>query len=54
MILLKCSFIRYAQGVVPTISKLTTAPIGLVKSAPVAAVKSVYSQHDEYYVRRNT
>lgn len=43
---------RYAQGVVPTISKLTTTPIGLVKSVPstVGAIKSVYSQHDEYYV----
>lgn len=46
------SSIRYAQGVVPTISKLATTPIGLVKSAPVAAVKSVYSQQDEYYVSK--
>lgn len=44
--------IRYAQGVVPTVSKLTTAPIGVIKTVPTAGVnlKSVYSQHDEYYV----
>lgn len=42
---------RYAHGVVPTVSKLVTAPIAHVKAAPVTtAVKSVYSQHDEYYV----
>lgn len=42
---------RYAGGVVPTVAKLTTQPIGLVKALPGAAVKSLYSQHDEYYVR---
>lgn len=31
---------------------MTTQPIGLVKAIPGSAVKSVYSQHDEYYVRR--
>lgn len=42
---------RYAHGVVPTVSKLVTAPIGHVKATPLTTgVKSVYSQHDEYYV----
>lgn len=41
---------RYAQGVVPTVAKYSTSPIGLVKPIPGAAVKSIYSQHDEYYV----
>lgn len=41
---------RYAGGVVPTVAKLTTQPIGLVKALPGAAVKSLYAQHDQYYV----
>lgn len=44
------SILRYAHGVVPTISKYATAPIGVVKTVATAPVKSVYSQHDEYYV----
>lgn len=44
---------RYAGGVVPTVAKLTTQPIGLVKALPGAAVKSLYSQHDEYYVSQS-
>lgn len=41
---------RYAQGIVPTVAKYSTAPIGVVKAIPGAAVKSIHSQHDEYYV----
>lgn len=41
---------RYAQGVVPTVAKYSTSPIGLVKTTPGHAIKSVYEQHGEYYV----